>query len=68
MLHVIEDVGGVVSGGGALSNSSKSSIVTDPTALSPMPIEMFVAPAGTAGLVQLAFVQAEAAGKEADVQ
>jgi hypothetical protein len=33
-----------------------------------MPIEMFVAPAGIAGLVQVAFVQLEAAGKEAPVQ
>jgi hypothetical protein len=66
--HVIDDVGGVVSPGGALSNSSKSSIVTDPIALSPMPIETFVAPAGIAGLVHVAFDQVDVAGNEAEDQ
>jgi hypothetical protein len=33
-----------------------------------MPTEMCVAPSGSAGLVQLAFVQVEAAGYVADAQ
>jgi hypothetical protein len=54
--------GAVVSGGGELSKSAKSSTVRLPVVLSPMPIEMPVAPAGTAGVTQAAFVQVVALG------
>src|SRR5215469_3706566 len=37
----------------------KSSMVTEPTLMSPIPTEMLVAPAGIAGVVQLAWVQVE---------
>ena len=43
-------LGAVVSSGGALSESEKSSIVTLPAALMPIPTDSAVAPAGTAGV------------------
>ena len=46
--------------------SPKSSIVTEPTPLIPMPTEMLVAPDGTAGVVKLAWVQPAATASLAD--
>ena len=46
--------------------SPKSSIVSEPTPAMPMPTEMFVAPAGTAGVVKLAWVHAEATASLGD--
>ncbi len=46
--------------------SAKSSIVTQPTLAIPIPTEMFVAPAGTTGVVKLAWVQEDVAASLAD--
>jgi hypothetical protein len=40
----------------------KSSMVTEPTLIRPIPTEMLVAPEGIAGVVQLAWVQVELLG------
>src|SRR5215469_10054344 len=53
-LHVIAEVGGVVSGGGLLSVKLKSSMVTEPTPARPIPTDRFVAPDGTGGVSHVA--------------
>ena len=63
-------VGGVVSPGVTLaaleSTRAKSSIVSDPVIVRPIPTERLVAPDGTAGVFQLACVQLLAAANFAD--
>jgi hypothetical protein len=62
-------VGGVVSGAVAVDaslTSEKSSIVTEPASFRPNPTERLVAPDGTAGVVQEAWVQVDALAKDAD--
>ena len=65
-LHVIVLDGGVTSGGGVLSYREKSSIVTAPVEVSPSPTEIAVAPAGTAGVVQVKLVHVETLAARGD--